>query len=40
MSQKTIQNLIIECVTGDIARQPDMDAIVHAPAPFIHARIV
>ncbi|MCA1805650.1 MAG: macro domain-containing protein [Xanthomonadaceae bacterium] len=30
MSQKTFHNLIIECVTGDIVRQPDMDAIVNA----------
>ena len=26
----TFHNLIIECVTGDIVRQPDMDAIVNA----------
>jgi O-acetyl-ADP-ribose deacetylase (regulator of RNase III) len=30
MSEKTIQDLVIECVTGDIVRQPDMDAIVNA----------
>ena len=30
MSQKTFHNLVIECVTGDIVRQPDMDAIVNA----------
>ena len=30
MGQKTFHNLVIECVTGDIVRQPDMDAIVNA----------
>jgi O-acetyl-ADP-ribose deacetylase len=30
MSQKTFHNLVIECVTGDITRQPDMEAIANA----------
>lgn len=30
MNRKTIHGLIIECVTGDIAHQPDMDAVVSA----------
>lgn len=30
MSRKTINNAVLECIQGDIANQPDMDAIVNA----------
>jgi O-acetyl-ADP-ribose deacetylase len=30
VSQRTIHSVVIECVIGDIVRQPDMDAIVNA----------
>ncbi|RRQ20561.1 macro domain-containing protein [Thiohalobacter thiocyanaticus] len=36
MTQRTINGVSIECIQGDIANQPDMDAIVNAANAELH----
>ncbi len=38
MTQRTHRGVTIECVQGDIAAQPDLDAVVNAADTELHQR--